>query len=165
MCVYLFIYLLFICSFISRERMKQFAPNLACLFLETRKRTWEGQTCRKSVLSLIPSEGGSCSSETKHDRRTAPRPKLFVSRRILQKQRLQPRKTLLSSIPVKDGFWSSDTKLNTRTAPRQMFLLRRLNYRNRGHNPRKLSLVRLPEKIVSVARKLNTIEERRQDQI
>jgi hypothetical protein len=37
----------------------------------------------KSVLSLSPGEGGSCSSETKHDRRTTP--KLFVSKRRTQK--------------------------------------------------------------------------------
>jgi hypothetical protein len=30
-------------------------------------------------------EGGFCSSETKHDRRTAPRPRLLVSKRRLQK--------------------------------------------------------------------------------
>jgi hypothetical protein len=46
----------------------------------------------KKVLSSIPGEGGSCSSETKNDRRTAPRPKLFVSKKRLQKQGPQHRK-------------------------------------------------------------------------
>jgi hypothetical protein len=69
---------LFVCSLIAGEGINRFAPNLACLFLETRKRTQEGQNSEKSVLSSIPFEGGSCSSETKHDRRTAPRSKLFV---------------------------------------------------------------------------------------
>jgi hypothetical protein len=41
------------------------------------------KTPGKSVLSSSPGEGGFCSSETKHDRRTAPRPKLFVSVRRL----------------------------------------------------------------------------------
>jgi hypothetical protein len=39
---------------------------------------------QKNVLSSSPSDGGSCSSETNHDRRTVPRPKLFVSKRRLQ---------------------------------------------------------------------------------
>jgi hypothetical protein len=33
----------------------------------------------KIVQSSSPDEGGSCNSETKHDRRTAPRSKWFVS--------------------------------------------------------------------------------------
>jgi hypothetical protein len=32
----------------------------------------------KIVLSASPGEGSFCSSETKHDKRKAPRPKLFV---------------------------------------------------------------------------------------
>jgi hypothetical protein len=40
----------------------------------------------ESVLSSNPGECGSCSSETKHNRRTASRPKLFVSKRRLQVQ-------------------------------------------------------------------------------
>jgi hypothetical protein len=68
---------------------------------------------------LIFGEGVSCSSETKHDRRTAPRSKLFVSKRRLQKQRPIRRQTVLGSIPAR---------------------------------------------MVSVARKLSTVEERRQDQ-
>jgi hypothetical protein len=39
------------------------------------------------VLSSIPGEGGSSSSEIKHDRRTGPRPKLFVSKSRLQELR------------------------------------------------------------------------------
>jgi hypothetical protein len=36
--------------------------------------------------------GGSCSSETKCDRKTRPRPKLFVSAERLHEKRPQPRK-------------------------------------------------------------------------
>jgi hypothetical protein len=66
---------------------------------------------------LSPGEGGSCSSETKHNRRTAPRPKLFVSERRLQKQRHQTRKIVLGSSPGEDGFYSLETKHDKRTAP------------------------------------------------
>jgi hypothetical protein len=81
-----------VCSLIAREWTYWFAPNLACLFLETRKRFCKGQNSRKSVLSLIPGEGGSCSSKTKHDRRTAPRPKWFFSKRRFEELRPRPRK-------------------------------------------------------------------------
>jgi hypothetical protein len=49
---------------------------------------------RKVVLILSAGEGGFCSLETKHNRRMAPRPKLFVSKRF-KKQRPQPPKTVL----------------------------------------------------------------------
>jgi hypothetical protein len=61
--VFMFIYM-FVCSLVTLQGMNQFAPKLACLFFETRKRTKDGQNSGKNVLS-------SCSSETKHDRRTA----------------------------------------------------------------------------------------------
>jgi hypothetical protein len=66
---------------------------------------------RKSVLSSSPSEGGSCTSEIKHDRRTAPRPKLFVSKRRLQEQRPQPQKSVLGSSPGENVFvaWKLST--------------------------------------------------------
>jgi hypothetical protein len=38
-----------------------------------------------------------------------PRPRLFVSKRRLQKQRPEPRKIVLGSIPSEDVFCSSDT--------------------------------------------------------
>jgi hypothetical protein len=46
-----------------------------------------------------------------------------------------------------------------------MCLFRRGDYRNKGHNHEHLSWVRVLVKMVSVARKLSTIEERRQYQI
>jgi hypothetical protein len=39
------------------------------------------------VLGSIPSEDGFCSSDTKHDRRTAPRRKLFVLKRNCRNKR------------------------------------------------------------------------------
>jgi hypothetical protein len=58
----------------------------------------------KIVLSSSPSEGGFCSSETKHDRRTARRSKLFVAVRKLQKERPEPRKTVLGSSDGENAF-------------------------------------------------------------
>jgi hypothetical protein len=57
----------------------QFAPNLACLCLETRK--IEVRT-PKNCLSSSLGEGGSCNSETKHDRRTAPGSVIFFDEEI-----------------------------------------------------------------------------------
>jgi hypothetical protein len=80
----------------------------------------------KSVLSLSTNEGGSCSSETKHDRRMAPRPKLFVLARRSQEQRPQPQKSVLGSSHIGDGFCSSETKHNKRVVPRpKLFVLAR----------------------------------------
>jgi hypothetical protein len=61
--------------------MYKFAPNLAP---ETDFRK-VNNPIKQNILSSSPGEGGSCSSETKHDRRTAPRPKLFVSTRRIQR--------------------------------------------------------------------------------
>jgi hypothetical protein len=44
----------------------------------------------KTVLGLNSGEDCFCSSETKQDRRTAPRPKLLASERRLHKQRPEP---------------------------------------------------------------------------
>jgi hypothetical protein len=44
----------------------------------------------ESVLSSSPGECGFCSLETKHHRRTAPRPKLFVSTRKIQDEGHNP---------------------------------------------------------------------------
>jgi hypothetical protein len=64
----------------------------------------------QTLLSLIPSEEGFCNSETKHNRRPAPRPKLFVSPERLR--RPQPRKSVLSSSFGEGGFFRSATKLD-----------------------------------------------------
>jgi hypothetical protein len=43
------------------------------LFVSMRRLRKRRPQPRQPVLSSIPGEGGFCSSETKHDRRTAPR--------------------------------------------------------------------------------------------
>jgi hypothetical protein len=101
-------------SLIAQEWINRFAPNLACLLHENRKRFQKG----KIVLSSSLGEGGCCSSETKHDRRKAPRAKLLVSDSRLQKQRSQPQQTYRGSFPDEDGFYSSETKHDRRTVSR-----------------------------------------------
>jgi hypothetical protein len=92
---------------------------------------FERSKLRKNVLSSNPSEGGSCSSETKHDRRTASRPKLFVSKRRLQKQRPQPRKLHWVRVPVKTV--SAARKLSTiENSTDQSFFFWWGDYRNKG---------------------------------
>jgi hypothetical protein len=68
--------------------------------------------------SSSPCEGRSCCSETKHDRRTAPRTKLFVSKRSLQRQGRETRKTVLLSSPDEDNFCRSESKHDKRAAQR-----------------------------------------------
>jgi hypothetical protein len=52
----------------------------------------ESPVFRKIILVSSPGEVRFCSSENKQDRRMAPRPKLFVSARILQEQTPQARR-------------------------------------------------------------------------
>jgi hypothetical protein len=80
------------------------------LFLETRKKFQKGKKLKKIVPSFSSGNSGFCTSETKHDRSTMPRTKLFVSARRLQEQRPQSQKTVLGASPNEDGFCSSETK-------------------------------------------------------
>jgi hypothetical protein len=154
-----------VCSLIAREWINLSAPNLTCLFLDTRKRTWEGQNFWKGAMSSISGEGVSSISETKHGRRMVPRPKLFVSKRRLQKQRPEHPKIVLSSILSKDGFCSSDTKHNRRTASRpNLFVSKKRLYKQKPQH-RKLSWVRILTRKFYVAPKLSANEQRRQGKI
>jgi hypothetical protein len=74
-------------------------------------------------MSSIPDEDDFCMLETKHDRRTAPKPKFFALKGRLQEQRPIRRKTVPGSIPGEDGFFSSETKHARRTAPRPKFFV------------------------------------------
>jgi hypothetical protein len=73
------------------------------------KEIYKCQKSEKCVLSSNPIENVSCSSEAKHDRKTAPRPKLFASAMRLQEQGLQPRNTVLGSSPGEDIFRTMET--------------------------------------------------------
>jgi hypothetical protein len=101
----------------------------------------------KSVLVSSPNVGGFSVMETKYNRRTAPRQKLFVS--------------VLGSRSGEDGFCSSVTRHNSRTAPRtKLFVSAGKLYEQRPQT-RKLSWVRVPVKMFSVPRKLMMVEEHR----
>jgi hypothetical protein len=89
----------------------------------------------------------------------APRPKLFVSKRRLQKERPPPRKTVLNFIA--DRFCSLERKHNRRTAPRPKLFVSTRRLEKKGHNP-ELSWVRVPMKMFSVARKLSTVFRRKE---
>jgi hypothetical protein len=108
-------------------------------------------------------EDGFCSSETKHDRRTVPRPKLFVSKRRLQKQRpLRPKMSWVR-FPVK--VVSVAWKLSTiqEWCQNQSCSFRWGSYRNKFCNPEKLSWIWFPVKMVSVVQRRRMIEERCQN--
>lgn len=76
-----------VCLLLAREQMNRLALTLVSLFLEKRKNTLKGHISGKNVLSSSPVEDFFCSSGTKLNIRTAPRPKLFVSTRMLQEQK------------------------------------------------------------------------------
>jgi hypothetical protein len=89
----------------------------------------------KNILSSISGEGGSCSSEIKYDRRMAPSLKLFVSAKILQKQRPRHRKAVLGISSGKDVFYSSETKNDRRMALREILLFSARGLQERGYKP------------------------------
>jgi hypothetical protein len=66
---------------------KQICTILGMLISRDQEENMGGSKLRKKCPEFVPSEGGSGNTETKHERRMVPRPKLFVSKRRLQKQR------------------------------------------------------------------------------
>jgi hypothetical protein len=112
----------------SSRRDKPISTKLDMLIACDKKESEGGSNRQKNFLSSIPGEGDSCSSETMHDKRTAPRLKLFVLQRRLQEQRPKPRKTVLGSNPDEDVFRISETK-HHRTAQRAKLFLQG-DYRN-----------------------------------
>jgi hypothetical protein len=108
-----------VCVFAYSSRTeKPICTKLGILIPWDQEEILEGSKLRKIVLSSSPGEDGSCSSETKHNRRTASRSKLFVSKKRLQQQRSHPRIIVLGSSPGEDYFYSSETKHDRRTAER-----------------------------------------------
>jgi hypothetical protein len=119
--------------------------SLICLCLETRKRFQKGQNS-ESILSSSPCEGGFCSSETKHDRSTAPRPKLLVSNKRLQ-DKGRHHEYLPGSSPCEDGFCSSITKHVRGTEPRTKLFVSAGRIQKQRLRTRKLSWTRVPVKM------------------
>jgi hypothetical protein len=64
--------------------------KLGMLIPHEQEETLERSELQKIVPCWGSGEGGSCGLETKNDRRTMPRPKLFISLRRLQEQMPQP---------------------------------------------------------------------------
>jgi hypothetical protein len=95
--------------------------KLSILIPYDQEEVLEGRDSGKGVLSSSPGEGCSYSSEIKHDSRTAPRPKLSVSKRRLQKLRPELRKPVLCSSPGEHVSCSSETKRYRRNASEPKF--------------------------------------------
>jgi hypothetical protein len=91
---------------------------------------------RKIVLSSSPGEGDSCGSETKHSRRTAPRPTLFAWKRRSQERRPQPWKPALGSYLCNCGPCNSETK-HSITAPRPDLFVSKGSFQEQKPEPRK----------------------------
>jgi hypothetical protein len=96
------------CSLIAREGITNLPQTLHAYALKPEK-ILERSKLRKSVLGSSPGEDDFCSSETKHYRRTAPGPKLFVPAMRLQTQRPETQKTVLGSNPGEDLFCTLET--------------------------------------------------------
>jgi hypothetical protein len=93
----------------------------------------ERSKIRKFVQGSSTGEYGSCSSETMHDRRTAPRSKLF--RRGDHRNRgHNHEKSILGSSPGESAFvaWKQHDR---RMEPKKR-LFRRGDYRSNGHKPK-----------------------------
>jgi hypothetical protein len=112
---------------------------------------------RESLLSSIPGEGVSCSSETKHSRRTY----LFRGAYYGKRGR-EPCKLCWVRVPVKN-ICSSETKKGIRTLKSRNCLVWREDYKHKYRNPEELSWVWLPTKIFSVFRKINKMEDRNEN--
>jgi hypothetical protein len=65
-CVYIYIYI-HIYSLIDRERLHQFVPESACLFLETNESFYKGQDS-ENILGSSLGEDYFWSSGSKHDK-------------------------------------------------------------------------------------------------
>jgi hypothetical protein len=97
-CVYVCMYVcMYVCARVcvrmltsSSRTDKPICTKLGMLISWDQEENIERSKLRKCVLNSSPDESGSCSSESKDDKRTAPGPKPFDSASRLQNQRLQP---------------------------------------------------------------------------
>lgn len=80
---------------IAREWVNRFTLNLAYIFLEITE-ILEGQISGKVSSFRVPVRAcSSCSSETKHDGKKAPRSKLFISKKKIIETKVRTTKTCL----------------------------------------------------------------------
>lgn len=117
-CVFVFVYLwVCVCVFAYSSRTEQpIYTKLGILVASDQRRFYKGQNPGKLSCVRVPARAESW--ETKNNRRTAPRSKLFASTRWLQEQIPQPWKIILDLCPGKDIFCNSETNQNTRMTPR-----------------------------------------------
>jgi hypothetical protein len=125
----------------SSRRDLPIRPKLGMLMHCNQKEISGRSKLRRTVLGSSPGEGVFCISETKQDRKTAPRPKMFVSASRLQEHRLQLRKSVLGSSPGEDSFYSSETRHERRTAPRPKLFVSSGRLQEQRSRTRKLSWV------------------------
>jgi hypothetical protein len=109
-------------------------PKLGTLIRRTQEEIFRKVKTPKSVLGLRPGEDGFCSSETKHDRRTAPRPKSFVSAGTSHDSRPRLQKIVLGSSPG-----SSENKHNRKRAPKPKQFASARRFQEQRSQARKLS--------------------------
>jgi hypothetical protein len=103
----------------------------------------ERSELRESVLGSEPGGCDFCTLETKHNRKTSPRPKLFVSARNYRFNGNPPlRKTVLGSSLGEYVFCSSKTKHDRRTAQRTELFVSARRLQELKSQTRKLSWVR-----------------------
>jgi hypothetical protein len=74
----------YICTLRAQRKDMPICYIASMLISSNHEEISERTKLRKSVLGSSSAEGGFRSSETKHDRRTAPRPKLFATAKRLQ---------------------------------------------------------------------------------
>jgi hypothetical protein len=104
----------------SLRRDMLICTKIDMLLPRDQKEILERSKLRKIVLSSSSGEGGSCSSETKHDRRMAPR--------RLQEKTPQTRNICTGFESRWECFCSSESKHDRRMAPGQKSFI----YRNKG---------------------------------
>jgi hypothetical protein len=96
---------------------------------------------------LCSGDGGACRSGSNNDKRTAPRPELFVWKRRLETNRRKPQKgALLGSCPGEDISCISEIKRDRSTAPRpEFFVSKRLP--ERRTQPRESVVLSCPGRV------------------
>jgi hypothetical protein len=104
-----------VCMLIAQRWINQLVPDMARLFLENRSDFRKEKTA-KIFLSLIPSDGDSCSLETEQDTERMPK------KGCLFHIDYRTKATIPTNCPGfhsrQRWFCSSETKCNKRTAPR-----------------------------------------------
>jgi hypothetical protein len=120
---------MFVCFFTYGSRTdKPICTKLGMLIPWDKEEDKGGSKLRESVLCSTPEEGGSCSSDTKHDRRTASRPKFY------RNEGQKPKKLSWVRLPIKMVFVAR--KLSTTELRKEQNCLFRRDYTNLVTNPK-----------------------------